>query len=142
MDCNFSIKVSMLTDGELSPEESETVKRHLADCEECQKLEKDFLFFREQIKESADEKNYQIPVFPTEKQVPFWKKAIPIPAPVIAGLLLAMVGFGIWFLAVKSTQTKQNKPITKTENQPDDKSLAGFDKGGRAEIYVVSREQK
>lgn len=53
MNCSLAEKVSMLIDGELSEPESLQVRAHIAGCAECRNLEKDFLFFREQIKESA-----------------------------------------------------------------------------------------
>lgn len=142
MDCNFAVKVSLMIDGELSVEESEKVKNHLADCEECRNLEKDFLFFREQIKESAERKVFDLPEFLSERKSPFWKKAIAIPAPVLIGLLITFLGFGVWFWSAK---VKQNEPLAKDQrnlNQPDNSSLARYDKGGRAEIYVLRNESK
>ena len=138
MDCNFAVKVSLLIDEELSSEESEKVKNHLADCAKCQQLEKDFLFFREQIKESGKVKDFEL----SEKKTPFGKKVIAIPAPVFVGLLITLIGLGIWFLVAKVNQSEQLAKDNPTQNQPNEVSLAKYDKGGRAEIYVAPQEQK
>ena len=142
MDCNFGIKVSLLLDGELSAEESEQVRKHLEICAECRQSEQDFLFFREQIKESVENKDFALPEFLSAKPTPFWKKAIPIPAPVFVVSLLTLIGFGIWCLSPKSSQHSMIAKDKPTQNQPNDVSLARFDKGGRAEIYVIRKEQK
>jgi hypothetical protein len=142
MDCNFGIKVSLFLDGELSAEGSEQVRKHLEICAECRQSEQYFLFFREQIKESVENKDFALPEFLSAKPTPFWKKAIPIPAPVFIVLLLTLIGFGIWFLLPKPSQNSRIAKDKTTQTQPDDASLARFDKGGRAEIYVVRQEQK
>ncbi len=142
MDCNFAIKVSLLIDGELSAEESEQVKKHLADCQECRNLEKGVLFFSEQIKESVETKDFELPEFLSERKTPFWKKAIAIPVPVLAGLLIVLIGFGGWLWVAKVKQNEQLAKVKPTPNQPNEVSLAKYDKGRRAEIFVVRKESK
>ena len=149
MDCNYAAKVSMLVDGELSAEEIETVKNHLADCADCQSLEKDFLFFREQIKESVEAKEFAPPDFSSQKQTPFWKKAIAMPIPVFAAIVLFLAVAGGWLIAPRFNQTPDNlsanppkKDSPKNDSSPNETSLARYDKGGRAEIYVTSQKTK
>lgn len=149
MNCNFANKVSMLIDGELSAAESERVRTHLAGCAECQHLEKDFLFFREQIKESAadfsETEKFQIPTIPIRKQTPFWNKWISLPAPIAALFVFALFGLGTWLILSSFRQISNDSAIknpvintsSKPENQSNEVSLARFDRGGRAEIYVV-----
>lgn len=142
MDCDFGIKVSLLLDGELSEQEREQTKKHLENCADCRQLEQDFLFFRNQIKESVKTKDFELPEILSEKPTPFWKKAIRVPVPVLSVLLIGLIGFGAWFLRLEPEQTQplaKEKPIP---NRPDDGSLARYDKGGRAEIYVVQTEKK
>lgn len=140
MECNYAAKVSMLIDGELSAEESETIRKHISQCLECQKLEKDFLFFREQIKESVSAGKFALPQNISERKIPFWKRGISIPAPVFVGLLMVFIGFGIFFFLPKSFQ---KEPVAKTpKSSSNETSLARYDKGGKAEIYVVSSQQK
>ena len=49
MNCNFSEKVSLLIDGELSSNEARTLERHLLECVDCRQLHKDFLGLRSQF---------------------------------------------------------------------------------------------
>ena len=49
MTCNFTERISLLIDGELSENEAREVERHLLDCSECQQLRADFLNLRNQI---------------------------------------------------------------------------------------------
>jgi len=53
MNCSFTENVSMMIDGELPESEAKKVRAHIAGCADCRDLEKDFLFFREQLKESS-----------------------------------------------------------------------------------------
>lgn len=142
MDCNFAVKVSILIDGELSVEESEKVRKHIDDCQECQKLEKDFLFFRQQIKEPLVVREFELPQILSEKKTPFWKRGISIPVPVLVGLLVLLLGLGVSFVFFRFNQAKsfstQNIPV-KSKESPKKSTLASYDKGERAEIYVVKQ---
>lgn len=152
MNCSFAEKVSTLIDGELSESESRQVRRHVADCAECQNLEKDFLFFREQVKESVADfvvEPLKTPAFSSGKRLPFWGKGISIPVSVLAVFILLVIGLIGWLSLSKYNRTGEiaveniiKKPTAKTEAIPEDVSIARFDKGGRAEIYVVSRGEK
>jgi Putative zinc-finger len=152
MNCEFGEKVSMLIDGELSESESQKARAHIAGCAQCRDLEKDFLFFREQIKESAADfvaGQIKTPLFLSAKRLPFWKKGILLPAPVFAGFILIAVGLSVWLIASRFSQNEKaalensvkNAPA-KAEIAPNEISIARFDKGGRAEIYVAPREAK
>ena len=49
MTCNFTERISLLIDGELSATEAREVERHLLGCGECQQVRADFLNLRSQI---------------------------------------------------------------------------------------------
>lgn len=49
MSCEFTEKVSLLIDGELSPAELHEVERHLLACAECRQARADFVNLRQQI---------------------------------------------------------------------------------------------
>jgi hypothetical protein len=49
MSCNFTEKISLLIDGELTPAEVREVERHVLNCGECEQLRADFLNLRSQI---------------------------------------------------------------------------------------------
>ncbi|MDT7605454.1 MAG: hypothetical protein QOF61_3451 [Acidobacteriota bacterium] len=49
MDCNWTEKISLLIDGELSAEEARAVERHADGCHACQLAREDFLLMRQQI---------------------------------------------------------------------------------------------
>lgn len=140
MECNYAAQVSLLIDGEISSEESEKIRKHIGGCKECQDLEKDFLFFREQIKDSSQTKDFVLPRNLSEKKAPFWKRVIPIPAPVFVGVFIAFIVLGIFFWHTKNAQKEQLAKTPKSVS--GENSLARFDKGGKAEIYVLSSEQK
>lgn len=149
MKCSFAEKISMLIDGELAESESRRMREHLADCAECRETERSFLFFREQIQESAAERIgewQKTPVFPPVRKISFWRKGIRLPVPVLALLVLILLGLGFWLIALRFDRiekTTLENPVNptpgKTENKSNEISIARFDKGGRAEIYVAPR---
>lgn len=142
----------MLIDGELPEAESEKIRAHIAVCDECRNLEKDFLFFSSQIKESASDFEFEKlepAIFAPHKQAAFWKRGIALPVPVFAGFMLFLIALSVWFVAsrfyknegVADKNYSENSP-QKTEKTADEFSLARFDKGGRAEIYIAPRGGK
>lgn len=151
MNCDYAIKVSILIDGEMPENEREEAQAHVAACEACRKMEKDFLFFRAQIAAAEDltSRSLKTHIFPTREKIPFWKKAVALPVPVLAVLLLVFIGFGAWlsvsrFYASREISGENSGKIEppKFENPAGAFSLARFDNGGRAEIYVAPRIEK
>ena len=142
----------MLIDGELPETEIEQVAAHIADCAECRDLEKDFLFFREQIKDpvfDAGLEQIETPISAARKQNSLWKKGISLPVPVFTIFALVFIGLSAWIVVSKLNQTNENVVVNsiknssvKTENIPNETSIARFDKGRRAEIYVAPRTEK
>ena len=49
MNCDFSEKLSLLIDGELSPSEAERMREHVNGCAVCTELEQEFLALRHEI---------------------------------------------------------------------------------------------
>jgi anti-sigma factor RsiW len=154
MNCSFAEKVSMLLDDELSLMEIESIRAHIADCSECRNLEKDFLFFRQQIKTSvsdfSDTGEVKVSPFPIRKQTPVWSRWISLPVPALALFAFALVCLGAWIASSRfsrnSIDTAMQAPVNnaapKKENPPSEISLARYDNGGRAEIYVMPRQAK
>jgi len=156
MDCKFAEKTSLLIDGELSLEEAESIKAHIAECSECQQMEKDFLYFRQQIQESVSgavweaREKAQTAHFIGRKS-PLWKKWISLPAPVFTALLFLLAGFGAWAIISTINRHKNltvaeeltEKSLLEKENRQtilNEISLSRFDRGGRAEIYATRRQ--
>lgn len=144
MKCEFSEKVSMLIDGELSEADSKEVKTHINECEDCRNLEKDFLFFRQQIKGSLNDEieNEQ---FVYKEKKSFFDMKISIPAPVFSLLILLLVGGIVWFFLLSANQDvnaekNQDKITFPIISSKDETSLARYDKGGKAEIYVIPQQ--
>ena len=153
MKCEFTKKVSMLIDGELPEAESVEIRAHIEDCAECRNAEKGFLFFRQQLKESAKEvyEKYKLTDFQTAEEKPFWKKEVRLPIPVFASLMIFTAVLFVWAAVLSFTNSETISadkntpkiPVQKPDSSAEDEdSLAKFDKGKRAEIYVVSRVAK
>jgi anti-sigma factor RsiW len=53
MTCDFTERVSLLIDGELSAAEARETERHILNCSECQQVRSEFLNLRSQINEIA-----------------------------------------------------------------------------------------
>lgn len=155
MKCDFVEKVSMLIDGELPAAEIEAVRAHVEACADCRELEKDFLFFRRQITNAASDyaetaRVKTSPVAP-EKRNPFWRRWISLPVPALALFVFALICAGAWLtfsrlsrmkIDTAATETPAKNGSPKTENSPDMVSLARYDGGGRAEIYVAPRQTR
>ncbi|MGI8640471.1 MAG: zf-HC2 domain-containing protein [Pyrinomonadaceae bacterium] len=152
-NCGDAEKVSLLIDGELSEAESRRTRAHIAGCPKCADLEKDFLFFREQIKASAIDnvvEPLKAPVISPEKETSVWRRGIRLPVPVFAVLILIVVGAGALLIAsilnkreraVAVENSAQSSP-SKIEKPSGEISIARFDQGGRTEIYVAPRVEK
>lgn len=154
MKCDFAEKVSMLIDGELAAAEIEALRAHIAACAECRNLEKDFLFFRQQIKSPIPEKSVvekaKYPFVSRKKRTRFLRGRISLPVPALALFVIALIGLGgfLIFSRVRrtsigtATQTPVENIASKTANAPSEVSLARYDAGGRAEIYIAPKQSK
>jgi anti-sigma factor RsiW len=146
MNCNFAEKVSMMIDGEIPESEVKAVRIHIAECDECRDIEKAFLFFREQLRESATNFAGER-IKATAKRPRFWRKGISVPVPAFAGVLLVLVGLSIGLIVWRSGQTGKvvvdnpTKIFPATSEKTGELSISRFDKGGRAEIYVTERQE-
>lgn len=148
MNCDFSEKVSMLIDRELSPSEADLVRKHLAECGLCRQVEQDFLGLRNQIK-SFDFDTDPIAQRQTlwkvlaSRSIPFWRKKIKLPVPVFALAVAALLAFGAWSVYVRTVQQARvvdkrvrNVRIEPTSNiDPGVLDLSRYDRGERAILY-------
>ncbi len=147
-NCSNAETISLLIDGELSETESRRTRAHIAVCTECADLEKDFLFFREQIKASVADyavEPVKVKFFSVEKRTSVWWRGIRLPVPVFAGLILIAVGAAAFLITStlnkneRVTENSAKNSSSKIEKPFDALSLARFDTGGRTEIYVAPR---
>lgn len=145
----------MLVDGELPAAEIEPVRKHLADCAECRDLEKDFLFFRHQIKSSVSEPfaagQTKISPVASRKPTPFWRGWISLPVPALALFIILLIALGAWLISSGRNSrtledTAKQSPVKNVASETGKTtaafSLARYDAGGRAEIYVVAGQTK
>lgn len=151
MDCQFLEKISALIDGELPSEEIESVRAHLVNCDNCRTAEQDFLFLKREIKyftyqtAPAGESSTQSANLENRFRLN-GKVSLPIPVFGIFLLILAgVIGWLIWSGLERKQEIVTDKAaesfsVTEMNRQKISKeaSLAKFDGGGRAEIYVVS----
>lgn len=148
MKCDYGEQISMLIDGELSGAESEKIRHHLATCKDCRTLEKDFLFLRGELKKPLREKilDRATAVSPTFEKQKSFSRFIPRPALALALFMLICAVAGIIFFISGLNKDKQVASEAENRAMPElnrlnKDSLARFDKGGRAEIYVASKNE-
>ena len=152
MNCDFTKKISQLIDNELSEEEAQLARAHLATCALCQRAHEDFLHLRGEIKAYVAAPDLiangrvlgRILAFgkPT-----LWSRSVALPVPAFALLLIAFVSLGIWTAFLRQPgPTKTEKPekvLTVPAPLPQEPQgaldLARFDKGERATLYKVRR---
>ena len=155
MNCEFSEKVSLLIDRELSPSEAEQMIRHLTGCRVCQQLEQDFLGVRNQIKsyefetDSIAQKQTLWKVLASQS-VPLWRRKIALPAPVFALVVVALLAFGAWSVFVRNILQQTREPDQRVSKVPVEATsntesgamdLSRFDHGDRAIIYKERRPE-
>ncbi|MCB1023025.1 MAG: zf-HC2 domain-containing protein [Acidobacteria bacterium] len=148
MNCEFAEKVSIMIDGELPPEEIESVRAHISECPDCQELERDFQFFKRQIRESAEDSPQialpRIPALDIDGIAPTRKRGLSIPIPVFVGMVcLILIGWTgmFYFGESRSVRLAEDSTIKKAppETSAGERSLARFDNGGRTELFVIPR---
>ena len=142
MNCSFEKRVSALIDNELSDKEARLTKSHIDECVECSKLHRDFLFFREELKEPLSESAPKIPSSSVSSAL--FKKWISIPVPAITLGALLLFGLSTWLLITKLDSSSDlnnghsSDNSRRTQSGSDKVSLARFDRGGKAEVYTIS----
>lgn len=151
MSCSFTEKISLLIDSELSPEEENQTRKHLLDCRVCQQAQKDFLLLGEQIKsfESAPDliaERQSLQSILASKKAHWWQRQVRMPVPAFALLLIAMLALTAWTVLTRAVGTQPSetgnevkRETAPTKQMPED--LSHYDRGARAVIYKVRREQ-
>jgi predicted anti-sigma-YlaC factor YlaD len=156
MNCNFSEKISLLIDGELTATEESRVLAHLSGCEICRQAREDFLLLGTHIKsyelepDPAAEQRALRETLASEK-ARWWRRRVALPAPAFALLLVALVALAVWIVVKRVNQTQQMgtgeqikeravKPRA-TESPEGAVDFSRYDGGGRAVIYKTRREQ-
>jgi len=142
MDCEFLERVSTFVDGEMSREESERVREHIAACAVCRRAEQEFLLVRQQIRsyETAPGAYNRARALGkiTER---WWEKKIALPVPVFALAVLLVLAFVSWSLFARPSVTAppQIKSLAKETPVDGQPSFLDFDHGERAVIYKARR---
>jgi anti-sigma factor RsiW len=155
MNCEFTEKISLLIDGELSQAEATEVTTHLAGCDSCQRAHDDFLRVRNEIESYATTSSFVsqrralLQILASGKPS-LWRRRIVLPAPVFALLLVALIALGVWVASVRraapaEAERKPGKVLTMpvpSQDSQDGIDLARFDRGERAAIYKVRRTEQ
>src|SRR5688500_11840828 len=107
MDCEFLERVSLLIDGEMSREESERAREHIAGCAVCRRAEQEFLIVRQQIRSYKSAPG----AYSRERALRrlterWWEKKISLPVPAFALAVLLMLAFVTWSLMVRPSATR------------------------------------
>ena len=148
MDCEFLERVSLLVDGEMSREESDRVREHIAACAACRRAEQEFLLLRRQIRSYRPAPGAYDRAGALRRLAPRgWEKRIALPVPVFATAVLLALAFVTWSLAARPpgaaqvarpTQPKTISGGAPLEGQP---GFLRFDHGERAVIYKARRTE-
>lgn len=152
MGCDFTEKISLLMDGELPPDESERVRRHILACSTCKQTQEDFLRLRRKIKsydfdtDSLARNQALDRVLYSEKE-PLWRMRVSLPVPVFALILIALITSVAWAVFILPTKSESSKGIGGSEEGSSETisapqnglDLSRYDGGGRAVIYKARR---
>jgi anti-sigma factor RsiW len=151
MSCDFTERVSLLIDAELTPADTEQVRNHLSECPICQRAERDFTRLRHQIRSHEFESD---PVAQRQtlwrilasQDIPLWHKKVALPAPVFAFVVVVLFALGAWLVYSRSGSTRP--PTIERTGEPGARGpieggvdVSRFDQGQRAVIYKVRRAQ-
>ena len=146
MDCEWMERVSLFIDGELEPDESAMVEKHLNDCPICQAAQGEFLALRKEI--NAYES--RLDPFATSraltsvlqrKQFSFWRHRIAVPVPALALILVAFFILGALALRSRLTTTTTTTTPATPSAVTSNTALSAHDRGGRATIQVIKRSE-
>jgi anti-sigma factor RsiW len=157
MDCEFTEKVSLLLDKELTAAESLRVKDHIAGCKACQQAQEDFSRLRREIKaydfqpQTFAQAGMLARILKQEK-LPLWRRSVSLPLPLMTCLLAIVVALGLWTAALRRAssieQSKRSAPenaATPAKAPPSQAEafegrgvdFSHYDHGERAAIYKV-----
>lgn len=170
MDCKeFREILDLYVDEELSPEALTAAQIHLVECHACRRVKNTLLTLRSNLKVAVSQhqpppdlvtsvwritesrwRKYlgsltRVTDDFTQTRSRFWSGGIRLPAPVFALLFMAMLTFGILFMAelfrpvknVKNVTTPPQSERGRPSVEADD--FSRFDHGGRASLYKVPR---
>jgi len=145
MSCDYTEKVSLLIDGDLSEEESDLVIAHIKTCHLCRKTEEELLSLRQMIRDYEGEpdpvvqKRALARIMASENTF-FWKRSVAVPAPAFAFLIAVLVVLAGWSV-VRLNGSPQVPAVKRVEirSAQDSLDLSSFDSGERAVIYKVRR---
>jgi predicted anti-sigma-YlaC factor YlaD len=157
MDCEFTEKVSLLLDEELTPDDALRVKEHIGVCPACQQAQDDFLRLRHELKAY----DFQPQPFAQagtlahilkRETLPLWRRSVSMPVPLMALLLAIIVGLGVWSLTLRrASRLAQSKGATEKATpvkvlpaqaevvEGSGNDFSRYDHGERAAIYKVRR---
>ena len=152
MSCQFTETVSLLIDGALSNQEAAQTRSHMTACPECRLALEDFLGVREALKASpspVDDVMHRRALnrILASGRTRLWNRRISVPAPALAGLLITLIAFGVWFVATLSrpaTQVTFNQPssVLNSGGRPSTDiglELSRLDHGGRVVIIKAPK---
>jgi hypothetical protein len=153
MSCDFTDRVSLLLDGELSPADAQNTRTHMTGCRPCQQVEQDFLRLRQHIRSFELETD---PIVQRQilwkvlasRSVPLWRRRIALPAPIIAIVVVSWMVLGILFILTRATSPTPDGirhigpvPGGALKTEAGETDLSRFDRGERAMVYKERRSE-
>jgi anti-sigma factor RsiW len=133
MDCEWLERLSRLIDGELDDDEAARVGEHLLTCPTCGEARNEFLLLGKALREVPSGAD----AFAARRaehavtRVPSWRRPIPVPVPLFAGLIALILALG------GLAAVRRGSPPTRAPAATSD--LASLDRGERASIHIVKR---
>ncbi|MCI0490148.1 MAG: zf-HC2 domain-containing protein [Blastocatellia bacterium] len=152
MDCDFAEKISLFVDGELSPDESERVSRHILACSACKQAQDDFLRLRREIKAYDFElgplaRERALERILSSQKTSLWKRRVALPAPAFALILIVLIASWVWSVSLLLAKPQPSGGGIRAEKGTREREtvsqtgldLSRYDGGGRAVIYKTRR---
>ena len=142
MSCPGLETVSAYHDGELPEGEGAQLRAHLEQCEDCRRFLAELRGISGSLQAIAPPLSQGVPPLST-KPLPWWKRSVAIPLPLVANLALIFVLIlGFWWSRRSAEPPQQNieqpdKSVAAGTQPPG--VLSGYDSGGRAVILIRPR---
>lgn len=140
MECPQLFKVSLLVDGELTPDEEARLREHLGDCPQCRQAWADFSDMRREIRsiepQAVQNAEHVLANILAPPKSGFWHRTIQVPAPLAAAAVVLLAVLVLWMGTLQWGRTSApGSAPDSLVSQGQGIDLARFDHGGRPLLF-------